>query len=118
MVLQMIVIQTLQLTRSITDSDTASSRLPMRSSCIMLNFFKHQLNADSRVRTHMHTSLYLHTHTTLILYLFIKYAGYNCNHVILSFNVYVNFSNYKGEASRPGPADCSVELFNRVRKIL
>ena len=22
-----------------------------------------------------------------------------------------------GEASRPGPADCSVELFNRVRKI-
>ena len=26
--------------------------------------------------------------------------------------------NIKGEASRPGPADCSVELFNRVRKIV
>ena len=33
MVLQMIVIQALHLTRSFTDSDTASSRLPMRSSC-------------------------------------------------------------------------------------
>ena len=52
---------TLQLTRSFTDIETASSRLPLRSSCIMLNFFKHQLNADARVRTHIHTSLYLHT---------------------------------------------------------
>ena len=24
---------------------------------------------------------------------------------------------FLGEASRPGPADCSIELFNRVRKI-
>ena len=86
------LIETLQLTRSFNDSDTASSRLPMRSSCIMLDFFKHQLNADSRVRTHIHTSSYLHTHTTLILYLFIKCSGYNCNHIILSFNVYVNIS--------------------------
>ena len=88
----MIVIQTLQLTESFTDSDTASSRLPMRSSCIMLDFFKHQLNADSRVPTHIQTSVYLHTHTTLILYLFIKCSGYNCNHILLSFNVYVNIS--------------------------
>ena len=86
------LIETLQLTRSFTDSDTASSRLPMRSSCIMLDFFKHQLNADSRVRTHVHTSSYLHTHTTLILYLFIKCSGYNCKQIILSFNVYVNIS--------------------------
>ena len=86
------LIETLQLTRSFNDSDPASSRLPMRSSCIMLDFFKHQLNADSRVCTHIHTSSYLHTHTTLILYLFIKCSGYNCNHIILSFNVYVNIS--------------------------
>ena len=64
----------------------------MRSSCIMLDFFKHQLNVDGRVRTHIHISLYLHTHTSLILYLFIKYSRYKCNHIILSFNVYVNIS--------------------------
>ena len=46
MELQMIVIQTLQSTRSFTDSDTARSRLPVRTPCIMLNFFELQLNAD------------------------------------------------------------------------
>ena len=81
-----------RLDRSLTAGDTASSRLPVRSPCIMLNFFEHQLNADSRAHTHIHTSLYLHTHTTLILCLFIKCSGYNCHHIILSFNVYVNIS--------------------------
>ena len=46
-----------QSTRSFNDSDTASSRLPVRSSCIMLDFFMHQLNADSRVRTHIYTHI-------------------------------------------------------------
>ena len=50
-----------QLTRSFTDSDTASSRLLMPSSCIMLDVFKHQLNADSRVHTHIpHHYIYIH----------------------------------------------------------
>ena len=61
----------------------------------MLDFVKHQLNADSRVRTHQHIYIYRHTHTTLILYLLIQCSGYNnyCKHnIILSFNVYVDIS--------------------------
>ena len=85
MVLQMIVIQIIQSTRSFTDSDTASSRLPVRTSSTMLDFFKHKLNADSRVRTQIHTRTYLHTHTTLILYLFIQCSGYDCKHIILEW---------------------------------
>ena len=50
-------------TRLFTDRDTASSRLPVRSSCIMLDFFKHQLNVDSRVCTHIYTHIGPHLHT-------------------------------------------------------
>ena len=60
--LQMIRIQTLQLTLSFNDSDNASIWLPGRSSCIMLDFFNHQLNADSRVCMHIHTYISTYTH--------------------------------------------------------
>ena len=69
-------------TRSFTDSDTASSRL--RSSCTMLDFFKHQLNVDSRVRKHIGLHTYLHTYTTLLLYMLIQCSGSN-NYIIIIF---------------------------------
>ena len=56
---------------------------------IMHDFFKHQLNADSRVRTHIYTSLsaYKHYVITLLVYkVRLKYSGYNCNrNILLSF---------------------------------
>ena len=79
-------------TRSFTDSDTASNRL--RSSCTMLDFFKHQLNADSRVHTHIGLHTYTNTHT-LHYYFTCWYSVQGIiyyNHIILSFNVYVDTS--------------------------
>ena len=65
--------------------DSAASRLPMQSSSITLDFFKHQLNADSRVRTHIS----LHLHTLLVVHDIIVTIIYI---LLLSFIVYVNIS--------------------------
>ena len=53
-----------RLDRSLTV--TLHQACSLRSSCTMLDFFKHQLNADARVRTHigLHTT-HIHYITTL-----------------------------------------------------
>ena len=44
------------------DRSLTVARLPVRSSCILFDFLEHQLNADSRVHTHIHTYISTYTH--------------------------------------------------------